>query len=68
MKKGFYSWVWSVILISSLCTGVSAYSGPASVEQGSKKEKVQIIVVKKKEREKSSGGGRSERSRDGKND
>jgi hypothetical protein len=68
MKKGFYGWVCSVILVLSFCTGVLAYSGPVVTEQVSKKDKVQIVVVKKKEREKSGGGESSEKSRAGKQD
>ena len=63
MKKGFLKTRLGVMLIASFCAGVMTQISSASVEEGQKKEKVQIVVAEKKDREKSGGGGKSQRPR-----
>jgi hypothetical protein len=61
MKKGFLKLGLGVMLIASLCTGVTAQVTLASAEEKQKKEKVHIVVVEKKDREKASDNGETQK-------
>ena len=63
MKRRFYNWALSGILLGIFCTGAMAQSGSDSTDKKQKKEKVQIIVVKKEERKKPDDSGKTKKPR-----
>lgn len=57
MKKGFFSLILSVILVTLLCAGL------VPAEQKVKKDKVPIIVVEKKEKNRPDNNSETKKSR-----